>query len=231
MKKAVIVAHPDDETLYFAGVILSDREADWTVVCVTDGDAEGRGASRALELRDACGALGVHTLRSLRFKDDPRERIPLPELERLLAAMDFDEVYTHGILGEYGHAHHQDVSLAVHRAFEGRAQVVSVATGSYPSREVRLTRAQFEVKLSVLRDIYRKETQRFLGLIPASPYEGFAHMTLHEAEAAYGALCGRAPWRDLDVLSGFQVLLEEGVMDASARAFFAGYGQVNHLRD
>lgn len=55
----IIVAHPDDESLFFASLPLSiDQETFW-VVCVTDANADQQGAMRKGQFETATRALGV----------------------------------------------------------------------------------------------------------------------------------------------------------------------------
>ena len=57
--RLLVVAHPDDETIFFAGVIQSKRDLPWHLVCLTDGNADGRGKERHLELLAEIGRAHV----------------------------------------------------------------------------------------------------------------------------------------------------------------------------
>jgi LmbE family N-acetylglucosaminyl deacetylase len=100
----MIVAHPDDETLWGGGYILR-HPGDWTVQCcsvpVTD-------PVRAVKFLAACKSLGaagrVHPAQD-------RYEVPLGGLDGL--DLDFDLIVTHGPAGEYGHPHHVQVSQYV----------------------------------------------------------------------------------------------------------------------
>jgi len=135
---AVVVAHPDDETL-FAGSLLR-RLHDARLVMVTDGaphdmaDARRLGiarredyaAVRARELDDALAALGFAG-RLVRYGvPDQGAVYALPELvERLRADLDGVElVVTHPYEG--GHPDHDAVACAVARAVAGMAKPPAV---------------------------------------------------------------------------------------------------------
>lgn len=111
---AIVVAHPDDETLWAGGTIMLHPESEWTVVAVcrkSDPDRAPR-FYRAVELLNARGLLGD--------LDDGPEQFPLTSHEvqntvlELLPSGIFDLVITHGIRGEYTrHLRHEETGKAV----------------------------------------------------------------------------------------------------------------------
>lgn len=122
---AVIVAHPDDETLWAGGQILARPQWDWTVVTLCRGDDADRAARfrRVLERFAAVGAMGD--------LDDGPDQTPLEAAEvrdAILTLLSrtagqvgpgrahraFDAALTHGPQGEYTrHRRHEEVSRAV----------------------------------------------------------------------------------------------------------------------
>ena len=113
-KCAVIVAHPDDETLWAGGTMLMHPECQWTVVTLcrkSDPDRASR-FSKALRELNARGAMGD--------LDDGPQQAPLPGQDvqdcilELLASDRFDVVFTHDLRGEYTrHRRHEEVARAV----------------------------------------------------------------------------------------------------------------------
>lgn len=113
-KCAVIVAHPDDETLWAGGCILLHPNRDWTIITLCRRSDPDRAPKfyRALEQLSATGAMGD--------LDDGPDQTPLamPEVEEtildLLPGNDFDLVITHGSSGEYTrHRRHEETANAV----------------------------------------------------------------------------------------------------------------------
>ncbi len=190
------VAHPDDESIFFAGLLLQKKSVNWTVVCVTDGNADGQGQKRHRQFLRACRLLGVKRCLHWKFPDKYECRLPVEKLIHELSALpEPAQVYTHGILGEYEHPHHQDVSFAVHSAFSNRVPVWSVAYNSYPEVRINLSATQFTVKSKILTEIYGSETQRFLNLLPATSSEGFTRVSLKEVTALYDFFAHAKPLR------------------------------------
>jgi len=111
---AVIVAHPDDETLWAGGTIL--RHPNWKcfIVCVCRGSDTDR-AIRFKEMLKVVGAEGV-----MGDLDDGPEQTPLDLmiLEKtildLLPSITYDLIITHHVTGEYTkHLRHEEVNRAV----------------------------------------------------------------------------------------------------------------------
>lgn len=111
---AVIVAHPDDETLWAGGTILSHPNHKWFIVCLcraSDADRAPR-FYNALKLFKAEGIMGD--------LDDGPHQHPLKEGElekeilKLLPETHFDLILTHNSTGEYTrHLRHEEINKAV----------------------------------------------------------------------------------------------------------------------
>lgn len=183
--RLLVAAHPDDETIFFGGAVMRQRTLPWHLICVTDGNADGRGAERHEELLAAAKKLGIRKVEHWDFPDRFEQRLDIAALtERLRGVASAAEVYTHGPLGEYGHPHHQDVSLAVHRAFAG-AKIWCPAWNALPEKIVKLEASQFRKRAEILQ-LYSKETSRFLNLLPNAGVEGYVRHSTKEVEAIVG---------------------------------------------
>lgn len=111
----IVVAHPDDESLWFAGLPLRYPEIKWEVVCCTIPRRDGEKV-RAWKFFEACRRLGA-TARLLPFVEPDPKRTDIRGLELL----DFtaDVVATHNPSGEYGHAQHRVLNEYVRSAWSG----------------------------------------------------------------------------------------------------------------
>lgn len=160
---------------------------------MTDANADGDGKRRRRQFEKACRSLGVTDSEWWGYPDLYDQRLPVTEIAERLSRLEPAEVYTHGIIGEYGHPHHQDVSVAVHRAFAKHPKVYSVAYNSYPEKKVLLTPEEYGAKETILTKIYGSETSRFLNLLPATFCEGFQKLTVKEVESLYAFFTGHSP--------------------------------------
>jgi len=110
----VIVAHPDDETLWTGGTILSHKEWNVYVVSLCRGSDTNRAPKffQALKLINAEGRIGD--------LDDGPDQKPLDEKEieqaiiDILPARNYDLIITHDPSGEYTrHLRHEEIGKAV----------------------------------------------------------------------------------------------------------------------
>jgi LmbE family N-acetylglucosaminyl deacetylase len=153
----VIVAHPDDETLWTGGTILSHPAWNWFVVSVCRRSDANRAPKffKALEILKADGIMGD--------LDDGPEQKPLDEkvveqtILDLLPSKYFDLIITHNPSGEYTrHIRHEEVSAAVIKLWH---------TGKISARELWLFaygdgNKQYYPKADENASMYRTLTKR-----------------------------------------------------------------------
>lgn len=111
---AIIVAHPDDETLWAGGTILSHPEWKCFVVCLTRANDK----DRAFRFHNALKELGAEGV--MGDIDDGPEQHLLNENEientilKLLPRSHYYLIITHNVNGEYTrHRRHEEVNRAV----------------------------------------------------------------------------------------------------------------------
>ena len=111
---ALIVAHPDDETLWAGGTILSHPSWQWFIVCL----CRGRDMERAQKFNKALQVLKSEGI--MGDLDDGPDQKPLDEKELEQSILDllpqkyFDLVISHNPSGEYTrHIRHEETGTAV----------------------------------------------------------------------------------------------------------------------
>ena len=130
---AIIVAHPDDETIWAGGTILSHPSWKWFVVCLCRGNDKERAPRfySALKILKSGGVIGC--------LDDGPEQKPLDEKEvernivDLLPPDHFDLIISHSPTGEYTrHLRHEEVGNAVIRLWlKGKISTKQLWTFAY----------------------------------------------------------------------------------------------------
>ena len=111
---AVIVAHPDDETLWAGGTILMRTDYNWQIISLCRGDDPERSPRffNTLEVLKAEGKMGN--------LDDGPEQKPLSPQEikesilSLMPPLEYDIIITHSPDGEYTrHRRHEEIGQEV----------------------------------------------------------------------------------------------------------------------
>jgi LmbE family N-acetylglucosaminyl deacetylase len=174
---AVIVAHPDDETLWAGGTILSYPAWKWFIVCLCRRNDEDRSPRfyKTLKILKSDGIIGD--------LDDGPEQKPLDgqEVEKailnLLPARHFDLVVSHSPNGEYTrHLRHEEVGKAVIKLWNtGEISTPELWTFAYTdhnkkhlpvadenaSRSRLLTKRIWLLKYRIITEIYGFEKGGF----------------------------------------------------------------------
>jgi len=111
---ALIVAHPDDETLWAGGTILNHADWKWYIVTLCRGSDPDRAPKfhKTLKILGAEGNMGD--------MDDGPDQLPLTDIElqrtilKLLPGKAYDLIITHNPSGEYTrHLRHEETGRAV----------------------------------------------------------------------------------------------------------------------
>jgi LmbE family N-acetylglucosaminyl deacetylase len=174
---AIIVAHPDDETLWTGGVTLSHPSWHWYTLCLCRGNDKDRAPRfyKALKFLKSEGIMGD--------LDDGSEQKPLNEkdVERaildLLPSKYFDLIITHNPTGEYTrHIRHEEVSKAVIKLWHaGKISTHELWTFAYSDSNKKyyprpitnasiyqtLTKRIWLRKYSIITEIYGFDTDSF----------------------------------------------------------------------
>ncbi len=110
----IIVAHPDDETIWMGGTILMNPQAAWTIFSL----CRASDSDRAPKFARVCKHYGAECIiTDLEDEDKLNIGESAAAIKKLvldnIGAGKFDYLFTHGRNGEYGHPKHKAVHLAV----------------------------------------------------------------------------------------------------------------------
>nr|XP_027191013.1 probable N-acetylglucosaminyl-phosphatidylinositol de-N-acetylase isoform X2 [Cicer arietinum] len=120
----LVIAHPDDESMFFTPTInfLTARGHNVQILCLSNGDADGKGNVRKQELFQACASLKV-PMQQVKVVNHPDLQDGFGKVwnHSLLAKMIEEEIISHCIdmiitfdnYGVSGHCNHRDVHYGV----------------------------------------------------------------------------------------------------------------------
>ena len=119
VKAAIIVAHPDDETIWAGGTVLSHSDWHWTIVSLCRGSDTDRAPKFFRAVQQLGGVSEIGDL------DDGPQQLPISEVDMqhavlsLLPETHFDLILTHSPHGEYTrHRRHEETGTAVASLWE-----------------------------------------------------------------------------------------------------------------
>lgn len=181
--KVMVVAHPDDETLWGGMHLLTDR---YLVICLTNANTRKYGKTRAREfekIMKKTGCTGIilnypdyNEYRKVDHWSRYSKKI-LEDLQTVFAYKNWTEVATHNPNGEYGHIHHRLTSSLTTKAFQ-KANLTGTTLkyfGKYHGRKykgpVSWSKSEIRKKKQLLK-IYKSQRKKSI--------RTFSHMTPYE---------------------------------------------------
>lgn len=184
IKALIIVAHPDDETIFCGGTMLFYPHWNWSIICMT----QVRDSERYRQFVDAVESfkgLGVNITFYKTFEKQSVIREEMSESEILIWEEDMrkdnikaDIVFTHNISGEYGHSQHKALSKITSHIYENVWEFIcpgAVNVVPQPYREfvnvVPLSKQILKQKTAVFNSCYRSELCQWVYLSDLMLYE------------------------------------------------------------
>lgn len=152
MKLGVILAHPDDETLWCGGYLRSAAgRMDVEVMCCS---IPRRDPLRALHFQLVCGFLGVRPI-LLPFLEPPADQLFSETVGKLITQLaahrGYDHIITHGASGEYGHVQHMGLHHIIAARLDKPKSYLAFGRLDDATSTFVLSDHEWELKLTALR--------------------------------------------------------------------------------
>ena len=165
-KVLVIVAHPDDETIWMGGLLLKGKD-NWNTTIISLCRKDDK--DRAPKFKKVCKIFKAKSFMS-DLEDENLNKIPISEVTKRIkkyANKNYDYVFTHGKNGEYGHKRHINVHKGVLQMLKDKSlSAKKVFFFSYlmkgricyanknADRFIKLNKPQLESKKKIIKGVY-----------------------------------------------------------------------------
>lgn len=172
----MIVAHPDDETLWGAMELLSE---DYLVLCITNGKETGNIRYNELnnvmaKTNDKCIVLSypdAYKFKRVDWKEAGLMDYITKDIETVMLYKNWNKIVTHNPEGEYGHIHHIYVNNIISSLYDKyiHNDTLYYFTKYYDKGELykvdsmlpKLSQQQVEEKMDLL-DLYKSQPGAFV---------------------------------------------------------------------
>ncbi len=162
----MVVAHPDDETIWASGLLQRKKNWNWTIASL----CRASDSDRKPKFEKVCG---LYNAESVIFDLEDTLLGPLDnsDVQKLLAQFekrDFDFIFTHGENGEYGHIRHRDahkavLALAKEKKLKSKKLFVfsykkanrfEIVPDGRETKKIVLSRKELDSKKKIVAEIY-----------------------------------------------------------------------------
>ncbi len=157
-KALIIVAHPDDETIWMGGFILRHKNYDWTIISL----CRKHDKDRSVKFKNVCSFYNAKSfmdnLNDTNKKQVKIERI-INKIKKYLTQTNYDYIFTHNSNGEYGHIRHKEVHQAVtkmmnQKILKAKKLVFFSYYNSKFNKKMKLTEEETKIKKKIITDMY-----------------------------------------------------------------------------
>lgn len=188
----LVIAHPDDESMFFTPTInyLTSRGHNLHIVCISTGNADGMGTIRKEELYQASAVLKV-PLQQVKILDHPDLQDGFGKVWScdLLARIIEEEILSHAIdliitfdnYGVSGHCNHRDVNQGIRKLLHATAERDLEAWELVSTNILRKYSGPVDIWLSLMHALYHKKGELHC-MLNEHPRKSYIAMAQHMSQ-------------------------------------------------
>ncbi|XP_058090660.1 uncharacterized protein LOC131237042 isoform X2 [Magnolia sinica] len=178
----LVVAHPDDESMFFSPTILylTSRGHNLHMLCLSTGNADGQGNIRKEELYKACAILKV-PLQQDGFDKRWSHNLLANIIEEEVKTKGIDLLITFDNYGVSGHQNHRDVHHGICMVLCENSQRKIEAWELISTSIARKYTGPVDIWLSIIYSLYYPRGQIYC-LFNGHPHQSFLAMAQHESQ-------------------------------------------------
>jgi N-acetylglucosaminylphosphatidylinositol deacetylase len=193
----LVIAHPDDESLFFSPTMLklAQYRVPTSVLCLSNGNADGKGAIRAREFLEACSVLSIPRSQ-ITIIDDPLLQDGMERkwdtehaagyVREAVDRCDATAVLTFDAKGVSGHPNHIATFRAVTSSLSALKGKRSRAIRAYSLESVSMMRkfiSLLDLPLASLLSLVSKGKKDII--LSPYPSQGWAAMRKHKSQMVW----------------------------------------------
>lgn len=154
--KLMVVAHPDDESIFGGAQLL--KKPGWTVICVTNGDNSKRKEEFIRAMKFAGAQYKIWSFKD-KWKGTFKKKALKKKLKKALKSKKYKKIVTHNKKGEYGHTQHIALSKIMHSLVKKNLYVFKKGKKKLPSKLLKKKREMLKFYRSQkwITKAYKKE--------------------------------------------------------------------------
>ena len=158
----ILTAHPDDETIFAGGLLLTYPRWNWQIICVTTPSEQRKQEFKNVVAAFQQEGVNIHNPLILDKYDQDQQLLSDGEYKDWLGSirklgLNPDIVFTHNSVGEYGHPQHKALNKIAHSLYRDVWNFVVLGITTQQPYKNKINKVKLTPKmLATKKEIFEK---------------------------------------------------------------------------